>query len=58
MIKLLIVTYSEVWLECIIFLGRFTEDGSFIGQYVPSNMKQIGTTGTPSTNNNAVAAYV
>ncbi|XP_066248839.1 neuroglian isoform X1 [Euwallacea similis] len=38
--------------------GRFTEDGSFIGQYVPSNMKQMGTTGAPCTNNNAVATYV
>lgn len=38
---------------------RFTEDGSFIGQYVPSNMKQLGTSGVmQGANNNAMATYV
>lgn len=40
-------------------IGRFTEDGSFIGQYVPSNMKQLGSAPTNSTAyNNAMATYV
>ncbi|XP_050519351.1 neuroglian isoform X1 [Diabrotica virgifera virgifera] len=39
--------------------GRFTEDGSFIGQYVPSNMKQLGLSSTmQGTNNNAMGTYV
>ncbi|XP_008200376.1 neuroglian isoform X4 [Tribolium castaneum] len=39
--------------------GRFTEDGSFIGQYVPSNMKQLGPPSiTAGVNNNALATYV
>ncbi|KAJ8955459.1 hypothetical protein NQ318_003559 [Aromia moschata] len=39
--------------------GRFTEDGSFIGQYVPSNMKQLGNSGAlQGANNNAMATYV
>lgn len=42
-----------------IFSGRFTEDGSFIGQYVPSNMKQLGPPSvTAGVNNNAMATYV
>lgn len=39
-------------------MRRFTEDGSFIGQYVPSNMKQIGAVGAPGTHSNAMATYV
>ncbi|KAJ8985875.1 hypothetical protein NQ317_006249 [Molorchus minor] len=38
--------------------SRFTEDGSFIGQYVPSNMKQLGNSGAiQGANNNAMATY-
>lgn len=40
----------------IFSVGRFTEDGSFIGQYVPSNMKHLGS--TPTTRTNATATYV
>ncbi|CAH1996819.1 unnamed protein product [Acanthoscelides obtectus] len=39
--------------------GQFTEEGSFIGQYVPSNMKQLGmSTGMQGTNNNPMGTYV
>nr|XP_023019782.1 neuroglian [Leptinotarsa decemlineata]XP_023019783.1 neuroglian [Leptinotarsa decemlineata]XP_023019784.1 neuroglian [Leptinotarsa decemlineata] len=39
--------------------GRFAEDGSFIGQYLPSNMQQLGTSAAmQGTNNNAVGTYV
>lgn len=38
---------------------RFTEDGSFIGQYVPSNMKQLSSTPTTAgSRTNATATYV
>lgn len=43
------------------FLGRFTEDGSFIGQYVPSSMRQLGPGGaapTAGTQPNTMATYV
>lgn len=39
--------------------GRFTEDGSFIGQYVPGNMKPPATsTADHGTPNNIMATYV
>ncbi|CAH0562169.1 unnamed protein product [Brassicogethes aeneus] len=38
--------------------GRFTEDGSFIGQYVPSNMKQLGSGSGAGGGTNAMATYV
>lgn len=41
------------------FLGRFTEDGSFIGQYVPSNVKQLGISAAlQGSNTNAMGTYV
>jgi hypothetical protein len=43
----------------LLYNRRFTEDGSFIGQYVPSNMKQLGPPSvTAGVNNNAMATYV
>lgn len=39
--------------------GRFTEDGSFIGQYVPGNVKEMGISAAlQGTNNNAMGTYV
>lgn len=43
------------------FIGRFTEDGSFIGQYVPNNMRSLAASGpvpASSTQPNTMATYV
>lgn len=49
---------GELNIYVFLCLGRFTEDGSFIGQYIPSNMRPMSGGSNAAGNQTSITSAV